>query len=962
MPNHLRTEYLVDPLAVHELAPRLSWVVTPAMHRGHRQSAYHILVASTAEKLAGYVGDLWDSGKVVDEANSHIAYAGKPLAARQVCHWKVRVWDGADKPSDFSDPATWEMGLLTPSDWTAHWIDARRAGPVDLAITSATYCSISNPAHAADVTTLVGKQIKPDGLSLRVDNDHLGGDPAKDEKKHLVVSYQLDEHAGEVNVPEGSMVRLPASEVPQLRKRFSLPAGFVSARLHITALGIYEAHVNGQRVGDHHLAPGFTDFNKRVTYQTFDVTSLLRAGDNALGVLLSDGWYAGHVAWKSQVYGKVPAVLAQLEVRLADGSFERIVTDGTWKTVTGAIISADLQMGEYYDTSRETVGWSTPAYEDATWRPATLRTEPARQLDPQLSPPVRVLAELHSQTVAAQGPGKWIVDMGQNMVGIIRLAVHASKGTRITMRHGEMLNPDGTLYTENLRKAACTDTYIARGSANDIAPEVFQPRFTFHGFRYVEITTSAKDVTLAGITGIVVGSDCPVSGTVACSDPRINQLQSNIVWGQRGNFLSVPTDCPQRDERLGWMGDAQVFVLTSTKNADVASFFTKWLIDVDDAQRADGRFTNVSPDILDGESGSPAWGDAGVICPWTIYQAYGDLRLLEHHLPSMTRWVEWCRTNSSGLIRDNEKHDVRGSDFGDWLSIAADTPKDLIGTAYFAYSTHLLAKSYAALGHAAEAAKYSQLFTDIKAAFNLRYVKPDGSVYGNTQCGYVMSLHFDLLPDALRPLAAGHLVADIKAKGNHLSTGFVGVSYLLPVLTAAGQSDVAFDLLMQDTFPSWLFSVKHGATTIWERWDGWTPDKGFQDVGMNSFNHYSLGSCGQWLYESLAGISPDPDFPAYRRILFQPHIGGGLTNAKAVQQSLRGEVSAEWRLTGRTLTYNITVPVGSTGVVDLPATSADAVRESGKTLADGGLTASGVVNGRTRIPVTSGTYSFTSAL
>ncbi len=373
------------------------------------------------------------------------------------------------------------------------------------------------------------------------------------------------------------------------------------------------------------------------------------------------------------------------------------------------------------------------------------------------------------------------------------------------------------------------------------------------------------------------------------------------------------------------MGDAQVFIRTATHNADVAAFFTKWMVDVDDGQTPQGSFADVNPNTM-GAHSVPAWGDAGVICPWTIYQVYGDKRILERHLPAMTRWVEYLKANSTGLIRDKN----RGNDYGDWLSIGANTPKDLIGTAYFAYSTNLVAKSYKAIGNAEQAARYEQLFNDIKAAFNKKYVKEDGRITGNTQCVYAMALKFDLLPDDLRAKAAQYLEEDIKAKGWHLSTGFVGVSYLLPVLTKSGKIDTAFKLLMQDTFPSWLFSVKHGATTIWERWDGWTPEKGFQDPGMNSFNHYSLGSCGEWLYDTVAGIGLDPENPGYSHIIIRPRIGGGLTQASASMRTIRGRVSSSWKLTGGDFALDVTIPVNSTATVYVPAKDEKSVTESGK--------------------------------
>ncbi len=728
--------------------------------------------------------------------------------------------------------------------------------------------------------------------------------------------------------PWGSDANRTPSQSPILHKTMKLAdKPIATARLYATALGLYELRINGRRVGNHAMAPDWTDYDKRVRYQVYDVGGLLQPGQNALAALLGNGRYCGHMGFgRLQQWGKEPALLAQLEVTYRDGSTQRIVTDASWRVHGSPILASDLMVGESYDARRELPGWDEPGLDDAAWAAAKLRKPSHGPLEGQVMEPVRELAGLQPKTIREAAPGRWIFDLGQNMVGVVCLQVAAPAGTRLVLRHAEMLNPDGTIYTENLRCAAATDTYVCRGGG----PEMWQPRFTLHGFRYVELTGLPGKPDRETVNGVVIGSDTPRAGRFECSDPRINQLQANIEWGQRGNYLSVPTDCPQRDERMGWMGDAQVFIGTAACNADVAAFFTKWLLDVDDAQMPDGAFTNVSPSPEHGH-GTPAWGDAGVICPWTIYQVYGDRRVLQRHLPAMTRWIQWCRTQSTGLIRDKD----RGGDFGDWLSIKADTPNDVIGTAYFAYSTRLVAKSYEALGKSAEAAEYERLFQDIKAAFNKRYVAADGRIHGNTQCCYAMALRFDLLPAELRPKAAQYLEDDIKAKGWHLSTGFVGVSYLLPVLTEAGKLDTAYRLLMQDTFPSWLFSVKHGATTVWERWDGWTPERGFQDPNMNSFNHYALGSCGRWLFDTVAGIGLDPARPGYRHILIHPRPGGGLTWAKAFYRSIRGPIATEWSFrSDGTLALGVTIPVGATATVYLPASDPRSLRESGKPLQD----------------------------
>lgn len=708
--------------------------------------------------------------------------------------------------------------------------------------------------------------------------------------------------------------------LPYLRKAFNLKSSPRRAILYVTALGLYEAHINGHRVGDHVLAPDWTDYRKRVRYQAYDVTALLKSGSNVMGALLANGWFCGHIGNGGfQYFGKNPALLAQLEMTFADGHTERMVTDDTWKSHDSPILSSDFMLGEDYDSRREIPGWDQPDLNESTWAPVGVRADFPIKLESQVMEPVRLLCELKAKAMTEPKPGWWVYDLGQNMVGVVSLKVSAPAGTQVTLRHAEMLNSDGTIYTKNLRGAPSVDKYVCNGRG----VEIWQPHFTFHGFRYVEISGLSERPKKDAVTGIVIGSDNPRTGTFACSDPRINRLQSNIQWGQRGNYLSVPTDCPQRDERLGWMGDAEVFIRTATYNADVAAFFTKWLVDVDDGQSPAGSFSDVSPNTM-GANGVPAWGDAGVICPWTIYEVYGDTRILERHLPAMIRWVEYLRQHSDNLIRDRD----RGNDYGDWLSIGADTPKDLIGTAFFAYSTHLVAESCRAVGREEEADKYEQLFEAIKAAFIKHYVSADGRIKGNTQCVYAMALKFGLLPDELRARAAQYLEEDIRAKGGHLSTGFVGVSYLLPVLTEAGGTDTAYELLLQDTFPSWLYSVKHGATTIWERWDGWTPERGFQDPGMNSFNHYSLGSCGEYLFGGIGGIRPAS--PGYKTILIRPVIRNGLSWARTSYDSINGTIATEWKHEGNRVELKVVVPVNTTATVCVPAMDVAHVTESGE--------------------------------
>ena len=753
--------------------------------------------------------------------------------------------------------------------------------------------------------------------------------------------------AGLGQLPWGDSLGSDASHrPPYLRKQISLKGEIKKARLYATALGLYDFSINGKPVSDAVFKPDWDDYRIRVQYQTFDVTQALQKGDNALAATLGPGWYCGHIGmFPGDFYGQRPALLSQLQVEYADGSTETFITDKAWKWNYGPILQSDMLDGESYDARQEIPGWDKSGFDDSKWMAVSTR-EYAGKTQAQIGPQIRRVEELPAKTVTEPQPGKLTFDLGQNMVGWIRLKAKGAAGTKLTMRFAEMLNPDGTVYTANLRDAAAVDSYTLKGGDE----ETWEPRFTFHGFRYVQITGYPGKLGTEAVTGIVVHSDTPRTGHWECSNPQLNQLYSNITWGQWGNFLSIPTDCPQRDERLGWMGDAQVFIRTASYNADVASFFTKWMLDVSDAQTADGAYTDVSPRDCCGE-GTAAWADAGVICPWTIWQVYNDKRLVERQYDSMAKYIDYLKSHSNHLIRPAEG-------YGDWLSIGADTPKDVLATGYFAYSTQLMSQMSRAIGKGDDAKKYDQLFNDIKAAFNKAFVSDDGHVKGNTQTCYLVGLKFNLLPEDKQEKAAQYLVDDIKAKGMHLSTGFVGVSYLLPALTKYGHLEVAYALLNQDTFPSWLFSVKHGATTIWERWDGWTPEKGFQDPGMNSFNHYSMGSCGQWMYGTIAGIELDPGQPGYRHILIHPRPGGGLTTCKASYDSINGPITTEWHVDGDVYKLKVSIPANTTASVSIDAPK-DKITEGGKP-ADG---TEGVkfdhADGETQVySVGSGTYEF----
>ncbi len=724
---------------------------------------------------------------------------------------------------------------------------------------------------------------------------------------------------------------------PYLRKGFELTGKPVSARLYVTALGIHETSINGKPVSQDVLLPGRFEYAKRVGYHVFDVTALLARGRNAIGTILGDGWFSGHIhSDPRQNYGDRPRYLAQLVVELEGGQTQTIVTDGTWKTTTsGPIRSSDMLMGEDYDARLEIAGWNDAGFDDGKWEAVELFEHPDVALVAARNPPVRKTAEIKPIAPPAISANKrrWIFDLGQNMVGHVRLKVRgAPAGKTLDLRHVEMLDKDGKPYVLALRTARATDHYTTAGApaggGSAGGEEVFEPRFTFHGFRYVEVRDCPGKPADDTVTGVVVHTDCPWTGTFECSDPLVNKLQSNITWSQRGNFIDFPTDCPQRDERLGWTGDAQVFCRTAAFNMDVANFFTKWLTDMADAQFADGHIPSTvpyCPSIY--HEGGPAWADAAVICPWTIYQVYGDTRLLEERWEMMSRFMAWLGETCPDCIRAGPENKWRG--YGDWLSHNAETPHDLIGTAYYAYCATLMSKMAGALGRSDEAERYAKLFETVKAAWQRHYLTPDGLLVAQTQTAYVLALHFDLLPAQHRQKVTEALVRDITRRGMHLSTGFVGTPYLNHVLTDNGRIDVAYALLMQKSFPSWLYPVTLGATTMWERWDGWTPEKGFNDAGMNSYNHYAYGAVGEWMYQVVAGLDLAPDTAGYKQLRIAPRPGGGLTHAKAAYDSVHGRIESGWRIEGGMIHVDVTIPANTRGTIRVPTSDAASVTEGG---------------------------------
>ncbi|MER7577813.1 family 78 glycoside hydrolase catalytic domain [Streptomyces sp. NPDC126514] len=729
---------------------------------------------------------------------------------------------------------------------------------------------------------------------------------------------------------------------PLLRKSITVDKPVASARLLTTALGLHETRLNGSRVGDDVLAPGWTDYNKRLPYSVYDVTQQLRQGENVLGATLGNGWYSGWIGFAGgQRYGTQPWYAAQLHVTYTDGTTQTVRTDDSWRITSGPIRADDLYQGESYDARLVAGAWDRPGYDDGKWSKVALRTAAAPRLVPRVDNGVTVQKELRPLSVTEPKPGVWVLDMGQNLTGWNRLSLRGPAGTTVTVRHGEVLNGDGTLYTANLRAAQATDRFVLAGTGET---ETFEPRFTVHGYRYVELTglPSGFTPTAETVTARAAWTDGADSGTFTSSSAMLNKVQHAIVWGQRGNMLYVPTDCPQRDERYGWTGDIAAFAATSTFNLDVHSFLDKFSDDLVDAQRSDGAFTDVAPDVLGG-AGTAGWGDAGVIVPYTLWQRYGDLSTADRHFTAMTRWVDYLRaTAEPSLIRDR-------TTFGDWLNVADDTGQDVVSTAYFAWSARLVSRMATATGRTAEAASYGQLADRIAAAFTQRFVSSNGTVKGNTQTGYVLALSFGLLPPHLVKPAADRLAAKVASRNGHLSVGFLGAENLLHVLADNGHEDTAYQILMQPDYPGWGYMVNKGATTIWERWDSIRNDGSFQDAGMNSFNHYGLGSVGDFLYRQVAGLAPAE--PGYGSLMIAPRRGGGLTSASATHETPYGRAVSEWSVANGTLTLNVSVPPGAWATVKVPTSQQQSVTAP----------AQAVPSGDNHYYLPSGTYTFTAA-
>ncbi len=746
---------------------------------------------------------------------------------------------------------------------------------------------------------------------------------------------------------------------PLFRKQFIAKKKIISATAYITAHGLYEAQINGKRVGDAFLTPGWTSYNKRLQYQVYDVLNLVKNGNNAIGVALGSGWYRGIIGFGNNinVYGKDIALLFQLKIIYSDGTSEYIISDDSWKSSTGAIVYSEIYNGETIDARNEKKGFSLPDFTDAEWSSVKLADFSKNNLLATQNELVKKHETFKAIKIITTPKGEKVIDFGQNLVGWVMMKVKGNAGDKIILSHAEVLDKNGNFYTDNLRSAKAQDTYILKGDEE----ENFKPHFTWQGFRFVKIEGYPGEINPDNFTAVALYSDMKPTGTFTSSNVLINQLQHNIQWGQKGNFLDVPTDCPQRDERLGWTGDAQVFSRTASFNMNVDNFFAKWLKDVA-ADQQDGVVPFVIPNVLGKATSSTGWADVATIIPWNMYLAYGDKKILEDQYASMKAYVE--------SIHKNAKEDLwnYGFHFGDWLFYrpeddndgrSAVTDKYLIAQCFYAQSTQLLINAAKVLNKSDDVKSYSVLLQKIKDAFLKEYVTANGRLVSGTQTAYVLALNFDMLPESLRDQAAKRLAENINSYGDHLTTGFLGTPYLCHVLTRFGYSDVAYKLLLQEKYPSWLYPVKMGATTIWERWDGQKPDSSFQTPGMNSFNHYSYGAIGDWMYRQMVGLDTYEDGVGYKHIKIKPHIGGGFTFASANLQTYYGKLSGGWKLEADKIIMDVEIPANTTATIFIPASNANSITENNKPLsAIGDIKIVETKDGYVEINVGSGVYHF----
>lgn len=875
--RHLRCEYLTDPLGIDTRQPRLSWIVT-SDERAQTQTAYRVLVASSAARLSEEKGDLWDSGKVPGDRTAQVVYEGRPLESRQGCWWKVRAWDRDGEASQWSEPGHWEMGMLSRDDWKGRWI---------------------------------------------------GRTPSTDYR--------------------------PA---PYFRKDFEVESGIRRARLVVSGLGYHEVTLNGHRVGDHVLDPGYTRYDKRVLYVTHDVTSMLLPGRNAIGVILGTGWYNVHTraVWyfDKAPWRAAPRLLLDLWVEYEDGRIETLGTDGSWKTSTGPVVYDSIYGGETYDARLEKPGWNLLGYDDSDWENARLVDPPGGTLAAQQMHPIRIRQTITPVKVTEPKPGVFVYDLGQNIAGVAELRISGPAGTRISMKYAEKLHPDGTVDNSNIRQHMVdtdppqrfqTDEYVLAGEGR----ETWKARFVYHGFQYVEVTGAPGKLTLDNLRGHMLSSDVPAVGEFECSNPLLNRILACAKRAYLSNLEGIPTDCPHR-EKNGWTGDAHLAAEQGLFQFDAVTVYTKWIQDLDDEQRkADegkrhkGELPGIVPTSGWGYDwgNGPAWDSAFLLIPWYLYQFYGDTRILEEHYDDWKLYVDYLTRRSEG--------NLVSIGLGDWCPFKTKTPVEVTSSGYYYRDARILAETAKMLGKTDDWRKYSELAREIRRAFNAKFHDEESGLYANgSQTALGCALYQGFVDEEHRARVLERLVEKIEACDGHLDFGILGSKYVLNALLEGGRSDVVYTMASKTTHPSWGNWLERGATTLWEDWGGGA-----------SRNHIMFGDICAWFFRALGGIREDPESPGFGHFIIRPEPVGDLTWARAAYRSIRGRIASEWRKDGAAFHLKVTVPANTSATVYLPASADSRIEEGGASPGKAeGVKLLRREEGRAVLEVGSGSYEF----
>ncbi|MCL5020121.1 MAG: glycoside hydrolase family 78 protein [Bacteroidetes bacterium] len=914
-PQYLRCEYLVDPLGIDVISPRLSWYSTSA-RRDQKQSAYRILVASSLRKLDAGQGDLWDSKKVDSDQSLDVIYKGETLHSGEYCFWKVKVWDSNGDESSWSKPARWSMGLLSKNDWQGYWIGL-------------------------------------DGDSGRANQD------AEFRKLDPPPNYGYPEWR---SIPDSEYTHLSAR---YLRKQFDAPRKVKRATVYICGLGMFELYFNGKKIGDQVLAPALAQYPKRSFYMTFDVTRDIAKGKNAIGVILGNGRFFAprhDFPTKTDTYG-FPKMIFQLNIEYTDGTEQSVVSDTSWKiTADGPIISNNEYDGEVYDARKEMPSWDQARFNDSDWMTAEKVVDPSPKLSAQMINPIEIMQTVKPKSIREIKPGVYVYDMGQNMVGWASLRVCAKIGTKVTMRFAETVNPDGELNTANLRSAKQADVYVANGRGL----EEWQPRFVYHGFRFVELTGYPDKPDLNTITGKVVYDDLRTIGHFACSDDVVNRIYDAAYWGIRGNYHSIPTDCPQRDERQGWEGDRSTNSYGESYIFDNNALYSNWMTDIADAQKPSGSLPDLSPDYWPVFTDNMTWPSTLLIIPDHLYRQFGNLSVIADHYTAMKKWLFYMRDK---YMKD---YLLPKDTYGDWCMPPRNrerihsqdpgriTPGDFIGSAYFCYCLKLMDNYAQLLGRNEDAAEFTSLAGKVREAINNTYLNKDSLYYANnTVTANAIALSFGIPPKEIREKVFDNIAyKTAHLYDDHTSCGLVGEQWLMRTLTNYGRADLALKIAENTTYPSWGYMIREGATTIWELWNGNTADP-----GMNSHNHVMLlGDFVVWAYQDLAGIKANPDNPGYKNIVMKPYPVSNLRFVRASYLSPYGLIRSDWHMKGTVFAWDITVPANTTATVYIPAGKESDVTEGGRKASNAeGVKFLRLEDGRAVYEVGSGNYRFVSS-